>query len=106
MARLFWLTIMAACGAALVAGVSWIGAYTAVASLLGAPPPDMGNQSIRFLWDGMPRMPGHPRVWEFAYGPTKIPGAPTVRIYVTPLGHIVETEPDNLEALLKAFRPY
>ena len=54
----------------------------------------------------MPRMPGHPRVWEFAYGPTKIPGAPTVRIYVTPLGHIVETEPDNLEALLKAFRPY
>jgi len=105
-ARLFWLTIMAACGAALLAGVSWIGAYTVAGSLLGSPPPDMGNQSIRFLWDGMPRMPGHPRVWEFAYGPTKIPGAPTVRIYVTPLGHIVETEPDNLEALLKAFRPY
>ena len=105
MARLFWLTVMLACGAAIAAGVSWIGASVAVNSLLGSPPPEMGNQSTYFMWNGMPQLPDHPRVWCFAFGPTHIPGAPSVRIYVTPLGRIVETEPGNLEALLKAFRP-
>ena len=106
MARLFWLTLMAAFAAALLAGASWAGATFAVGSLLGAPPPVMGTQTTTFLWNGMPQLPDHPRVWLFAFGPTQIPGAPTVRIYVTPLGRVVETEPANLEALLKAFRPY
>jgi hypothetical protein len=105
MARLFWLVLMLACAAALAAGVSWITASVAVNSLLGSPPPQMGNQSSSFLWDGMPQLPDHPRVWRFAFGPTQIPGAPSVQIYVTPLGRIVETEPGNLAALLKAFRP-
>jgi hypothetical protein len=105
MARLFWLVIMFACAAALAAGVSWITASVAVNSLLGSPPPEMGSQSTSFLWDGLPQLPGHPLVWRFAFGPTQIPGAPSVRIYVNPLGRIVETEPGNLEALLKAFRP-
>lgn len=106
MARLFWLTLMAAFGAALLAGASWAGAYTAVGMLLGSPPPEMGNQSISFLWQGMPQLPGHPRVWRFAFGPTRIPGAPTVRIYVTPFGHVVETEPADLEERVKALHPY
>jgi hypothetical protein len=106
MARLFWLTLMAAFGAALLAGASWAGAYTAVGSLLGSPPPEMGHQTTAFLWEGAPQVPGHPRVWSFAFGPTRIPGAPNVRIYVTPLGRVVQTEPENLEALLKAFHPY
>jgi len=29
-----------------------------------------------------------------------------VRIYVTPLGRVVETEPADLEARVKALRPY
>src|SRR5207237_179895 len=37
MARLFWLTVMAAFGAALVAGASWAGAFMAVGTLLGPP---------------------------------------------------------------------
>jgi hypothetical protein len=106
MARLFWLTVMAAFGAALVAGASWAGAYTAVGKLLGSPPPEMGTQSTTFLWNGMPQVPGHPRVWRFAFGPTRIPGAPTVRIYVTPLGHVVTTEPADLEARIKLLHPY
>jgi hypothetical protein len=106
MARLFWWTIIAAFAAALLAGASWAAAFYAVGNLLGSPPPAMGTQTTTFLWDGMPQLPGHPRVWRFAFGPTQIPGAPTVRIYVSPFGRVVQTQPDNLEALLKAFRPY
>jgi hypothetical protein len=105
LARLFWLIVLAAGVAALLAGVSWVTAYTAVGSFLGSPPPEMGAQSTSFLWNGLPQLPEHPRVWCFAFGPTKIPGAPAVRIYVSPLGQIVETEPGNLDALLKAFQP-
>ncbi len=96
---------MAAFGALLLAGASWVTASFAVGSLLGSPPPEMGTQSTSFLWSGMEQVPGHPRVWLFAFGPTHIPGAPPVRIYVTPLGRVVETEPSNPPALLKAFRP-
>ena len=106
MARLFWLTVMAAFVAALLAGASWALALAAVGTLLGAPPPEMGTQSTTFLWQGMPQLPGHPRVWRFAFGPTRIPGAPTVRIYVTPLGQVVSTEPADLEARVKALHPY
>src|SRR5881398_1440683 len=100
MARLFWLMVMAAIGAALVLGASWAAAYTAVANVLGAPPPQMGTQSTALLWQGAPELPGHPRVWRFAFGPTRIPGAPTVRIYVT-LGHLVKTEPADLAERVK-----
>src|SRR3989449_8002933 len=101
MVRLFWLTVMAAFGAALLLGASWAAAYTAVANVLGAPPPQMGTQSTALLWQCAPELPGHPRVWRFAFGPTRIPGAPTVRIYVTPLGHLVATEPADLAERVK-----
>jgi len=106
MARLFWWTAIVAFVAALLAGASWAGAYFAVGELLGAPPPEMGSESTTFLWQGMPQVAGHPRVWRFAFGPTKIPGAPTVRIYVTPLGQVVQTEPADLAERVKALRPY
>jgi hypothetical protein len=106
MARLFWLTVLAAFAAALLAGASWAGAFFAVGTLLGAPPPEMGTQSTSFLWEGMPQLADHPRVWRFTFTPTVIPGARTVRIYVSPLGRIVETEPADLEARVKAFHPY
>lgn len=41
-----------ACGAALLAGALWAGAYMAVGTLLGSPPPAMGSQSTTFLWSG------------------------------------------------------
>jgi hypothetical protein len=106
MARLFWLTVMAAFGAALLAGASWAAAFLAVGTLLGSPPPEMGTQSTVLLWQGAPELWGHPRVWRFAFGPTRIPGAPTVRIYVTPLGRVLETVPADLEARVKALHPY
>ena len=106
MARLFWLTLMAGFGVAVLLGASWAIAYNTVANLLGDPPPEMGKQSTALLWQGAPELPGQPRVWRFAFGPTLIPGAPTVRIYVTPLGHLVETEPADLEARVKLLHPY
>src|SRR5439155_21029585 len=92
MARLFWLMVMAAFGAALLVGASWAAAYTAVANVLGSPPPEMGMQSTALLWQGAPELYGHPRVWRFAFGPTRLPGAPTVRLYVTPFGHVVASK--------------
>ncbi|MGH7703350.1 MAG: hypothetical protein ACREMO_09670 [Gemmatimonadales bacterium] len=108
MARLFWLICMLAFGAALLAGASWAAAYHGMGTLLGAPPPQMGRQTTTFLWHGSPKLPGHPRVWSFAFGPTRIPGTPNVRIYVTPIGHVVQTEPADLAARIYAFHhpPY
>src|SRR5438046_9660529 len=106
MARLFWLTVMAAFAAALLAGASWAGAFLAVGTLLGSPPPEMGTQSTSFLWGGMPQLPDHPRVWRFTFTPTVIPAAPPARTYVTRLGRGVETEPADLAARAQTFRPY
>src|SRR6266699_1383984 len=39
MARLFWLTLIAAFAAALLAGASWAAALFAVGTVLGSPPP-------------------------------------------------------------------
>ena len=105
MARLLWLTVIAAFGAALVLGASWAVAYSTVADVLGDPPPDMGRRSTALLWQGAPELPGHPRVWRFAFGPTRIPGASNVRIYVTPLGHLVHTEPPDLDVRVKELHP-
>ena len=105
MARLFWLAFMVALGVAVLVGASWAIAYNSVATLLGDPPPEMGKQYTTFLWQGAPELPAHQRAWRFVFGPTLIPGASTVRIYVTPLGHVLETQPADLEARVKALHP-
>jgi hypothetical protein len=108
MARLVWYLLILAFVALLVAGASWAVAYNSVGTLLGAPPPQMGTQhtSIQWQgqWHGLAQLREHPPVWRFAFAPTVIPGASAVRIYVTPLGRIVQTEPKDLEARLVAFR--
>lgn len=108
MARLFWFLLIAAFVAILVMGTSWAIAYNSVGTLLGSPPPQMGTQSTSIQWQGLARLREHPPVWRFAFAPTRIPGAATVRIYVNPLGRIVQTEPADLDEKLQAFRrsPY
>jgi hypothetical protein len=105
MARLIWMLLILAFVAALVIGASWAAAYTSVGTLLGAPPPRMGTQSteIEWRWQGLAHLRDRPPVWRFAYQPTAIPGATSVRIYVSPWGRILSTEPADLEARLKAF---
>jgi hypothetical protein len=64
----------------------------------------MGKQSTSIEWHGLSNLREDPPVWRFAFSPTAIPGATSVRIYVSPLGDIVATEPPDLEAKLVAFR--
>jgi hypothetical protein len=104
MARVLWLLFMLGLVATLLAGASWAAAYYRVGTLLGAPPPQMGTQHTSFLWGGLPNVRGHPRVWRFAFAPTQIPGAPSVRFYISPTGRLVQTEPTDLPARLKDFR--
>jgi hypothetical protein len=52
----------------------------------------------------MPRLAGHPRAWRFGYGPTKIPGARTVTIYVSPMGTLLQTEPRDLALRVKSMQ--
>jgi hypothetical protein len=63
----------------------------------------MGTQTTTFLWNGLPQLRGHPRAWSFAFTPTRIPGAPNVRVYVSPFGRVLLTEPADLPARLSAF---
>lgn len=101
--RLFWYLAVLAFVGALLVGASYAAAFSAVGTLLGAPPPVMGRQSTTLLWKGAPELRGHPRVWRFDYAPTMIPGARSVRIYVSPTGSIVRTVPEDLRARLAAF---
>ena len=103
MASLIRLILMLALVAALVAGASWGIALHSVDVVLGDPPPEMGTQTLTFLWDGMPQVDGHPKVWSFAFSPTRIPDARDVRIYVSPLGHVVQVVPADLVARVKVF---
>jgi hypothetical protein len=104
MVRLFWILLMLAFATALGTVASWAVAYNSVGTLLGSPPPQMGTQRISIRWHGLSQLRQHPPQWRFAFAPTVIPGAPTVRIYVNPWGRIVATEPGDLEARLVAFR--
>ncbi len=103
MARLVWLIFMGAVVGALLAAGSFGVAYLKVGQTLGAPPPEMGNRRVTFLWDGMPARRDHPRAWRFAFGPTRIPGAPDVIIYVSPTGKLLLTSPLDLPERIKAF---
>lgn len=108
MARLFWFLLIAAFVALLLMGASWAIAYNSVGGLLGAPPPQMGTQHTSIQWNGLTDLRKEPPVWRFAFAPTRIPGASSVRIYVNLWGKIVQTEPADLDAKLRAFRrtPY
>jgi hypothetical protein len=103
MARLFWLLLILAFVGALALGASWAAAYSSVGTVLGAPPPRMGKQTTVFLWRELPKLHKQPAVWRFAFSPTAIPGATTVRIYVGPWGQVIATEPRDLSDRLVAF---
>ena len=68
MTRMFWYAVMLALVLGAAAGVSWIIAYNTVNGVLGSPPPQMGNQTTTFLWDGIPRDPARTRACRFAFG--------------------------------------
>ncbi len=99
----FRLVLVAAAGAVAV-GISWAVASAAVSDVLGEPPPNMGKQTTTLYWKGAPTLKDHPRAWLFAYSGTRIPGTPTVRIFVSPLGKLLQVDPPNLQARMKGMR--
>ena len=96
MAGLIKLVLLLVVIGLLMVGVSWGFAYSAVGDVLGNPPPVMGTQRTTLLWRGAAGLPGHPRAWRFTYGPTRVPGAAAVRIYVSLTGRVLLTEPADL----------
>ena len=52
MARLLWYLLVLAFVAALLIGASYAAAYSAVGTLLGAPPPQMGRQTHGVALEG------------------------------------------------------
>ena len=103
MARLFWLLLILAFVGSLMIGASWAAAYSSVGTVLGAPPPRMGKQTTTLLWRDLPKLHQHPALWRFAFYPTAIPGATSVRIYVDHWGKVVSTDPRDLSDRLVAF---
>jgi len=103
MARLFWLLLILAFVGSLLIGASWAAAYSSVGTVLGAPPPRMGKQTTTLLWRDLPKLRQQKVLWRFAFHPTAIPGATTVRIYVGPWGQVVATDPRDLSDKLVAF---
>ncbi len=101
--RLMTLVLILFFGSILLGAASWALASGQVSSLLGAPPPVMGHSTTTFVYKGERSIKGHPRVWKFTFGPTVIPGAPRVRIFVDPMGHLIRTEPANLADLVHKF---
>lgn len=103
MTRLLWYLLIVAFVGAILIGGSYAAAYSTVGTLLGAPPPKMGKRSTELLWKGAPELPGQPRAWRFTFGPTVIPGAQSVRIWVDPMGRLLQVEPLDLRGRLAGF---
>jgi hypothetical protein len=51
----------------------------------------------------VPNRRDHAKAWRFAFGPTRIPGAPDVTIYISPTGKVLQAYPADLPDRIKAF---
>jgi hypothetical protein len=100
---MFRLLILAV-AVAIAVGVSWALASNAVSDVLGEPPPQMGRSHVTLQWRGAPGLKDHARAWLFAYQGTRVPGAPNVRIHVSPMGKLLKVEPADLASRLKSMR--
>lgn len=88
----------------LLYGASYVGARAKVGTMLGETSRDMGERSIRFVWDGVQTLPGKPRAWEFTYSQARIYMSRPVMIYISPTGQILGTVPADLDRRLDAVR--
>ncbi len=84
------------------AAYSYLGARFTVGRMLGPEAP-LSGRTIQFAYQGVPDLPGHPRVWVFTYTRSKLPGVTRAQIYVSFNGRIVTTRPRDLDQLLFAW---
>ncbi len=89
-----------------VVGILSAGSYAAArfgaGKMLGSHQP-LGGRTFEFAFKGAEALDGNPRVWVFTYSTSRLPRVPRVKIYVTPTGKVVATEPSNLADLLEAW---
>lgn len=100
--KLFKLIVVVAFVGGLLTGASYLGARATSGKLLGSRPPNMGVRTVRFVYKGEPSLRGNPRVWEFTYAGTAIPGARKVVLYISPTGKMVATVPKDVDLRLEA----
>lgn len=102
MAKLFKVVAVLALVAGLLTAASYLGARARAGGLLGSNPP-VGNRSIDFAFSGVASVRGNPRAWVFTYRSSQLPGVSGIRIYISPTGKLLGTEPPDLERRLEAY---
>jgi hypothetical protein len=89
-----------------VVGLLTAGSYAAArfgaGKMLGSHQP-LSGRTFEFAFKGADDLEGNPRVWVFTYSVSRLPRVPRVKIYVTPTGKVVATEPTNLVDILEAW---
>jgi hypothetical protein len=89
-----------------VVGILAAGSYAAArfeaGKVLGNRPP-LGGRTVEFAFKGAGNLDGNPRVWVFTYSTSRLPRVRQAKIYVTPTGKVVATEPSNLTDLLETW---
>ncbi len=102
MRRLFKFLLITALLAAGFAAYSYLGARFTAGRLLGTDPP-LSARTVQFNYQGVPDLPGRPRVWVFTYGRSKLPGVTRAQIFISFNGRVVATRPRDLQAHLSAW---
>jgi len=102
MKRLIKLIFVLALVGAAFAGMSYAGAGIKAASFVGSKAP-VGDRQIKFDYEGVRDLPGRPKAWVVTYRSSRLPGAPTVQIIVSPTGRVIATRPPDLDRLVEAW---
>jgi len=96
-----WLVIAGFVGS-LVTTASYAGARVAAGKLLGPDPPVRGLATT-FAYQGVESLPSKPRAWVLTYSQVRLPGVARVRIFVSPRGDVLATQPPDLGRRLEAY---
>ena len=89
--------------AAIALGASWAAAFYRAGALIGTNTDAFPARQVTLAYRGTERLPGKPIAWVFTYSPTKLPGVRVARIFVSPTGTVIATEPKDLPARIDAW---
>src|SRR5690349_14650039 len=82
-------------------GGSYMGARSVAGRMLGNSAADMGAREIKFVFDSVPGLKESKQpMWVFTFTGTKLTGAKNAKIYLSLTGHLIATNPKNLQAII------
>lgn len=105
MGRLVKKLVILGCILGALATMSYAGARARAGMILGTDLPDLGPREIRFAFEGATELPDKPLAWIVSYERTTLQGLPAFRIFISPFGKVIATQPTDLERRLEAYRP-